>query len=130
MCGIVAAAAKNNVVPVLVEGLKKLEYRGYDSAGIAVVEGNGSIKRLRSEGRVAELEMASTNAHAGTGIAHRRWATHGVSSETNAHPQMLCKKEAITQRVLQRKMDEYQALKAEIEAFKAETGLKQKKTHG
>jgi glucosamine--fructose-6-phosphate aminotransferase (isomerizing) len=86
MCGIVGAVAARNVVPILIEGLKKLEYRGYDSAGIALLE--GPITRVRAVGRVADLE-ARTEAmglSAGTGIAHTRWATHGGVDERNAHP--------------------------------------------
>jgi glucosamine--fructose-6-phosphate aminotransferase (isomerizing) len=86
MCGIVGAVAQRNVVPILLEGLKRLEYRGYDSAGIAVI--NGTLQRLRSAGRVAELAaLADQRQLSGnTGIAHTRWATHGVPSERNAHP--------------------------------------------
>jgi glucosamine--fructose-6-phosphate aminotransferase (isomerizing) len=86
MCGIVGAIAGRNVVPILLEGLKRLEYRGYDSAGVAVI--NGSMQRLRSCGRVAQLEklVAAQNLHGNIGIGHTRWATHGVPSERNAHP--------------------------------------------
>ena len=86
MCGIVGAISSRNIVPVLLEGLRKLEYRGYDSAGIAIV--NGGLRRLRSVGRVASLtEMVNQAGAEGTlGIAHTRWATHGAPSERNAHP--------------------------------------------
>jgi glucosamine--fructose-6-phosphate aminotransferase (isomerizing) len=86
MCGIVGAVAARNVVPILLEGLRRLEYRGYDSAGVAVI--NGSLKRLRSCGRVAVLaKLADEQQFEGnTGIGHTRWATHGVPSERNAHP--------------------------------------------
>src|SRR5437899_8184395 len=91
MCGIVGAIAKRNVVPILIEGLKRLEYRGYDSAGVAVMNGapgHATLQRIRSTGRVAELEkLAGAQGLAGeVGIAHTRWATHGVPSEKNAHP--------------------------------------------
>jgi glutamine---fructose-6-phosphate transaminase (isomerizing) len=86
MCGIVGAVSTRNVVPILLEGLRKLEYRGYDSAGLAVV--NGGLHRLRSVGRVAALsELAQQAKVAGPlGIAHTRWATHGAPTERNAHP--------------------------------------------
>ncbi len=84
MCGIVAAVADRNIVPILIEGLRKLEYRGYDSAGLAVH--NGGMHRLRAVGRVAELATRADGLSAGSGIAHTRWATHGVPSERNAHP--------------------------------------------
>jgi glucosamine--fructose-6-phosphate aminotransferase (isomerizing) len=86
MCGIVAAVAQRNVVPILIEGLRRLEYRGYDSAGVAVI--NGSLKRVRACGRVAELKKLTDEQQLeGTiGIGHTRWATHGVPSERNAHP--------------------------------------------
>ena len=84
MCGIVAAVAAGNIVPVLIDGLKKLEYRGYDSAGLAVL--NPHLTRLRSCGRVAELAAQAEGLAAKAGIAHTRWATHGVPSEGNAHP--------------------------------------------
>jgi glucosamine--fructose-6-phosphate aminotransferase (isomerizing) len=88
MCGIVGAVAERDIVPVLIEGLRRLEYRGYDSAGVAVLNGSGAIKRLRTVGKVKMLEdaLGSDPTHGGLGIAHTRWATHGVPSERNAHP--------------------------------------------
>ncbi|HRO27530.1 MAG TPA: glutamine--fructose-6-phosphate transaminase (isomerizing), partial [Luteimonas sp.] len=87
MCGIVGAIADRDVVPVLIEGLKRLEYRGYDSAGIAVVDG-ADIRRVRRTGRVAEMEAAAASEgfSATLGIGHTRWATHGGVTESNAHP--------------------------------------------
>jgi len=86
MCGIVGAVASRNVVPILIEGLSRLEYRGYDSAGVAVLD--GSIKRVRAVGRVAEMQnKASIEQLSGqVGIGHTRWATHGGVTESNAHP--------------------------------------------
>jgi len=89
MCGIVGAVAERNVVPILLEGLRRLEYRGYDSAGLAVLEDNG-IERLRRAGKVQELADALEELPVGgsMGISHTRWATHGVPNEANAHPHM------------------------------------------
>jgi len=88
MCGIVAAIAQRNVVEILVEGLRRLEYRGYDSAGIAVVSETGQLNVHKTEGKVAALEqlLVQSPAHGRRGIAHTRWATHGVPSHLNAHP--------------------------------------------
>jgi glucosamine--fructose-6-phosphate aminotransferase (isomerizing) len=87
MCGIVGAVSSRNIVPILVEGLKRLEYRGYDSCGVAVHQ-NGMLRRARSTARVAELEanVAREEIIATTGIAHTRWATHGAPAVHNAHP--------------------------------------------
>src|SRR5262245_57777172 len=88
MCGIVGAVAGRDIVPLLIEGLRRLEYRGYDSAGVAVINGTGKVTRRRTVGKVKMLQEALDNepAHGNTGIAHTRWATHGVPSERNAHP--------------------------------------------
>jgi glucosamine--fructose-6-phosphate aminotransferase (isomerizing) len=88
MCGIVGAVADRDIVPILIEGLRRLEYRGYDSAGVAVLNGTNHIKRLRTVGKVRKLQDAldTDPTHGGLGIAHTRWATHGVPSERNAHP--------------------------------------------
>jgi glucosamine--fructose-6-phosphate aminotransferase (isomerizing) len=88
MCGIVGVVAQRDVVPILIEGLRRLEYRGYDSAGVAVLDGQGRLDRRRSIGKVAQLEAAirAQPMTGNCGIAHTRWATHGAPSERNAHP--------------------------------------------
>lgn len=88
MCGIVGAVSERNIEKILIKGLKRLEYRGYDSAGLAVLGASNILQRLRTQGKVRELENAlmSSDLHGTTGIAHTRWATHGVPSEHNAHP--------------------------------------------
>lgn len=88
MCGIVGAVAQRDVAEILVDGLHRLEYRGYDSAGIAVLDANHHMQIVRRVGKVKALDEA-LEAHpilGGTGIAHTRWATHGEPSEANAHP--------------------------------------------
>jgi glucosamine--fructose-6-phosphate aminotransferase (isomerizing) len=86
MCGIVGAVARENVVPILIEGIRRLEYRGYDSSGLAVI--NGGLHRLVSTARVADLaaQAGATGITGTTGISHTRWATHGAPTRTNAHP--------------------------------------------
>ncbi len=88
MCGIVGAVAERDVAPILLEGLKRLEYRGYDSAGIAVLDPGGRLERQRAVGKVSVLGMGMEQRplHGRTGIAHTRWATHGRPTEANAHP--------------------------------------------
>ena len=93
MCGIVGAVSDRNIVPILVQGLQRLEYRGYDSCGVAIHEaslkrGQGGLKRARSTSRVSELmsQIETEHVESGTGIAHTRWATHGAPAVHNAHP--------------------------------------------
>ncbi|MEL0169493.1 MAG: glutamine--fructose-6-phosphate transaminase (isomerizing) [Pseudomonadaceae bacterium] len=90
MCGIVGATAQRDITPILLEGLRRLEYRGYDSAGVAVLDAKGTIQRVRAVGKVAELESAlqATPVSGHLGIAHTRWATHGKPAERNAHPHL------------------------------------------
>ena len=97
MCGIVGAIAQRNVVPILLEGLRRLEYRGYDSAGLAVRASDGALQRIRAVGKVVNLsEMERANPIPGNlGIAHTRWATHGMPAERNAHPHMSGEKVAV-----------------------------------
>ncbi|AZD95887.1 MULTISPECIES: glutamine--fructose-6-phosphate transaminase (isomerizing) [Pseudomonas] len=88
MCGIVGAVAERNITAILLEGLKRLEYRGYDSAGVAVLTNDGKLERMRRPGKVSELEQALAGEPlvGRLGIAHTRWATHGAPCERNAHP--------------------------------------------
>lgn len=87
MCGIVGGTSERNILPILVEGLRRLEYRGYDSAGVAFKK-NGTIDVVKNAGRVEQLakKIKLKENSANLGIAHTRWATHGVPSEKNAHP--------------------------------------------
>lgn len=91
MCGIVGAVSQRNVVPILLDGLHRLEYRGYDSAGIAIVSASNTIERVRRSGKVKVLEegVAACGLKGSSGIAHTRWATHGAPSEKNAHPHLI-----------------------------------------
>lgn len=88
MCGIVGAVSKRDIIPVLLHGLNRLEYRGYDSAGVAVLDNSGSIQRVRAVGKIKNLEaeLLSTPADGFIGIGHTRWATHGEPTANNAHP--------------------------------------------
>ena len=121
MCGIVGAVAQRNVVPILLEGLRRLEYRGYDSAGVAVI--NGTLQRLRSEGRVARLAaLAGERGLAGhIGIAHTRWATHGVPSERNAHPHVSGTVSVVHNGIVENHEEMRRALRARGYAFVSET---------
>src|SRR3569623_816225 len=88
MCGIVGAVAQRDVVPILIEGLKRLEYRGYDAAGVVERDGDNALDRVRAPGKVREVEALALeqHLHGSSGIAHTRWATHGKPTTANAHP--------------------------------------------
>jgi glucosamine--fructose-6-phosphate aminotransferase (isomerizing) len=124
MCGIVGAIAGRDVLPVLIEGLRRLEYRGYDSAGVALVGADGKMERLRAVGKVKALEEAiAANPIAGhVGIAHTRWATHGAPSERNAHPHVSRDGLAIVHNGI---IENYEELRDELRAsgyqFESET---------
>jgi glucosamine--fructose-6-phosphate aminotransferase (isomerizing) len=114
MCGIVGAVAERNVVPILLEGLRRLEYRGYDSAGLAVLNGD-RIDRVRRAGKVQELVDALEEhpASGSMGISHTRWATHGVPNEANAHPHISGDDVVLVHNGI---IENYQALREELEA--------------
>jgi glucosamine--fructose-6-phosphate aminotransferase (isomerizing) len=115
MCGIVGAIAQRDIVPVLIEGLRRLEYRGYDSAGVAVLNGSGHLKRVRTVGKVQRLQDAidASPTHGPLGIAHTRWATHGVPSERNAHPHISADGLAIVHNGI---IENHEALRTELQA--------------
>ncbi len=114
MCGIVGAVGQRSVIPILLEGLKRLEYRGYDSAGVAVLNSKNAIERLRTVGKVAVLEQAvEENRLMGEiGIAHTRWATHGVPNENNAHPHMSHERLAVVHNGI---IENHEALRKKLE---------------
>jgi glucosamine--fructose-6-phosphate aminotransferase (isomerizing) len=113
MCGIVAAVAQRDVAPLLIAGLKALEYRGYDSSGVAVLDG-AEIRRVRAKGKVREMEALYLAAPltGGTGIAHTRWATHGVPNEANAHPHVAGRVSIVHNGII----ENYVRLRAELQA--------------
>jgi glucosamine--fructose-6-phosphate aminotransferase (isomerizing) len=115
MCGIVGGVTERNIVPVLIEGLRRLEYRGYDSAGIAVLNDQRHLQRLRTVGKVRALEQALIELpiQGRTGIAHTRWATHGVPSERNAHPHISRDGLAIVHNGI---IENYEELREELKA--------------
>ena len=123
MCGIVGGITERSITPLLIEGLQRLEYRGYDSAGVAVMQQAGAIQRLRNLGKVAGLQarVEGEQLDGHTGIAHTRWATHGAPSEANAHPHMSGEQIALVHNGI---IENYQALREELSssyAFSSET---------
>lgn len=123
MCGIVGAVAQRDVADILVEGLRRLEYRGYDSAGIAVVNQAAELNRLRRLGKVKELSdaVAASPISGGTGIAHTRWATHGEPSERNAHPHVSDKIVVVHNGIIENHAPLREALKSKGYIFNSDT---------
>jgi len=116
MCGIVGAIAERQVSAILVEGLKRLEYRGYDSAGVAIYTDAGQLQRCRRTGKVVELEQAlqAEPLVGRLGIAHTRWATHGAPSEANAHPHFSSTDLAVVHNGI---IENHESLRGELQAL-------------
>ena len=116
MCGIVGAVAQRDVADILVEGLKRLEYRGYDSAGVAVINNKNELFTTKRLGKVKELDQALTETPlaGGTGIAHTRWATHGAPSEVNAHPHVSNNTIAVVHNGI---IENHQALRTQLQGL-------------
>jgi glucosamine--fructose-6-phosphate aminotransferase (isomerizing) len=124
MCGIVGAVARRNITPILLEGLRRLEYRGYDSAGIAIRDQSGRIQRIRSVGKVASLQQRLDEhpIEGELGIAHTRWATHGMPAERNAHPHMSGEQVAVVHNgIIENHAELREELKAKGYQFTSET---------
>jgi glucosamine--fructose-6-phosphate aminotransferase (isomerizing) len=124
MCGIVGAIAQRDVAPILLEGLRRLEYRGYDSAGLAIRDAAGKLQRIRSVGKVAELQsrLEREPVDGRLGIAHTRWATHGIPAERNAHPHMSGETVAIVHNgIIENHTELRERLSAEGYHFSSET---------
>lgn len=115
MCGIVGGVAERHIIDILLEGLKRLEYRGYDSAGVALMDATGEIKRERQVGKVQNLAdaVAKSNVNGTTGIAHTRWATHGGVTEVNAHPHLSGQNIALVHNGI---IENHETLRAELTA--------------
>ena len=116
MCGIIGAVSTRDISKVLLEGLRRLEYRGYDSAGIAVIDKQQQIARIRAQGKVQSLadSMVLTSVSGATGIAHTRWATHGVPSELNAHPHLSSSELAIVHNGI---IENYEELREKLKGY-------------
>ncbi|HEY7772741.1 MAG TPA: glutamine--fructose-6-phosphate aminotransferase, partial [Marinagarivorans sp.] len=124
MCGIVGAVAQRDVAEILVEGLRRLEYRGYDSAGVAIINNEQQLQRVRRLGKVAELAdaIALAPVPGGTGIAHTRWATHGEPSERNAHPHLSAEQIAVVHNgIIENHVELKEALVAKGHVFASDT---------